>query len=224
MATSTTQRVGIWIIAVVLTVGTLAGFIAMILAPQNEADDQARLQEAYAKYQEDLNAAEAKKAEQQAKLESEAAALSSQYFEMFNQYASRVGTYDKAKAQEKLVTADIKEGDGEVIAEDTAYAVYYLGWLPDGTIFDGSIDGDSLKTPFIARPNGTITGWSEGAQGMKIGGVRELTIPSEKAYGEGGQGTIPANSPLKFIIMPIRKLETIKDPELPQEVLQSYGG
>jgi FKBP-type peptidyl-prolyl cis-trans isomerase len=224
MATSTAQRTGIWIIAVVLTVGTLAGFIAMILAPQNEAADSARLEKAYAEYQTAVNDAEKKKSAQQTALDGEAEALSNQYFAEFNTYASRVGTFDKDKAQEKLVVEDLKNGTGEEIGESTTYAVYYIGWLPDGTIFDGSIDGSKLKSPFIARPNGTIAGWSEGAKGMKIGGVRQLTIPSEQGYGSAGQGTIPADTPLRFVLMPFRKLETINEPEIPQEILQSYGG
>lgn len=224
MATSTAQRTGIWIIAVVLTVGTLAGFIAMILAPQNEAADSERLEKAYAQYQSAVTAAEEKKTAQQTALDAETDALSNQYFAEFNSNASRVGTFDKEKAQEKLTVEDLKTGTGEEITEDTTYAVYYIGWLPDGTIFDGSIDGSKLKSPFIARPNGTIAGWSEGVQGMKIGGVRQLTIPSEQGYGSAGQGTIPADTPLRFVLMPFRKLETIKDPEIPQEILQSYGG
>ena len=224
MATSTAQRAGIWVIAVVLTIGTLAGFVAMILAPNNEAADSARLQTAYADYQKAATEAQEKQSAQQAALDKEADTLSAQYFEEFKGYSNRVGAFDKDAAQKELVKEDIKVGAGEDITADTTYAVYYIGWLPDGTIFDGSIDGEKLKSPFIARPNGTIAGWSEGALGMKIGGVRQLTIPSAQGYGESGQGSIPADTPLRFVLMPFKKLETIKDPEIPQEILQSYGG
>ena len=220
MATSTAQRTGIWIIAIVLTVGTLAGFVGMILAPQNDAADSAKLQDAYAKYQKDAADAQAKKDAQQAELDEQAAALSGQYYEQFNGYNSRVGAFDKDKAQEKLVVEDVQEGSGAVIGDDTSYAVYYIGWLPDGTIFDGSIENGALKAPFIARPNGTIAGWSEGAKGMKIGGVRQLTIPSAQGYGETGQGSIPADTPLRFVLMPIKTVETIKEADIPQELLQ----
>jgi hypothetical protein len=58
---------------------------------------------------------------------------------------------------------------------------------------------------------------------MKVGGVRELTIPSDKAYGEAGSGDkIPANTPLKFIVMVIPTPEAIKEPAVPQELLQYY--
>lgn len=224
MATSTAQRTGIWIIAIVLTVGTIAGFIAMILAPQNEAKDSASLQAAYTKYQKEMTDVQNRQAAQQSALDAEKDALSAQYFNEFNSFSGKVGKFDKAEAQKKLVTEDLKAGTGEEVTKDTTYAVYYIGWLPDGTIFDGSIDGSKLKSPFIARPGGTISGWASGVLGMKIGGVRMLTIPSEQGYGAAGQGTIPADTPLRFVIMPIKKLETIKEPEVPKELLQSYGG
>jgi len=224
MATSTAQRTGIWIIAIVLTVGTIAGFIAMILAPQNEAKDSASLQAAYTKYQNEMTEVQNKQAAQQSALDAEKDALSSQYFSEFNSFSGKVGKFDKTEAQKKLVSEDLKAGEGEEVTIDTTYAVYYIGWLPDGTIFDGSIDGNKLKSPFIARPGGTISGWANGVIGMKIGGVRMLTIPSEQGYGASGQGTIPADTPLRFVIMPIKKLETIKEPEVPKELLQSYGG
>lgn len=221
MATSTAQRAGIWIIAVVLTVGTLAGFIAMILAPQNQAADASRQQAAIATYQKEAAAVQAKKEAQQKTIDAEADALSKQYFAEFNGYKSRVAKFNRDDAQKALVKTDIKVGTGEEISDTTTYVVYYVGWLPDGTIFDGSIEGDKLKAPLIGRPGGLIQGWMEGVKGMKMGGVRELTIPSEKAYGEAGQGSIPANSPLKFIMMPFKTVETISEPEIPQELLQA---
>ena len=45
---------------------------------------------------------------------------------------------------------------------------------------------------------------------MKIGGVRIISIPSALGYGDQDQGTIPANSPLKFVIMLVDKVEEVK--------------
>lgn len=65
-------------------------------------------------------------------------------------------------------------------------AMYYIGWNPDGIkIFDQSIDGETLKSPLSLDGVGVsdvIVGW-KGLLGMKVGGVRELTIPSDMAYG-----------------------------------------
>ena len=215
MATSTAQRTGIWIIAVVLTFGTLAGFIAMILAPQNEKTDAARLQTAYADYQ---KASE----DYQKKLEAQADKYSAIYYTGFSQYSSIPATFTAGDVK-TLSSRDILVGSGEEIKEGSAYSAYYIGWNPKGKVFDQSIDNGKLKSPI--KGGDQITGWNEGVIGMKIGGVRELTIPSDKAYGPTERSAdIPANTPLKFIIMVIPQVEDIKQPEVPKELLQSYGG
>ncbi len=65
---------------------------------------------------------------------------------------------------------------------------------------------------------------SKGVVGMKIGGVREITIPAAQAYGEAGSGEdIPANTPLKFILMIIPSPEKIAEPEMPAELQRLYS-
>lgn len=215
MATKKAQRIGIWIIAIVLTVGTLAGFVAIVLQPKNEANDQAKLTALSAEYQANQDA-------YQKKVTAQAAELSTMYFSQLSQYSSRVKSFDKASVTE-LKSEDLKVGDGAEITAETTFTAYYIGWNPDGVIFDQSIDGTSLKAPFSVSPGSVIKGWSEGTLGMKIGGIRELTIPSDKAYGEAGGGEkIPANTPLKFVIMVIPTPETIAQPEVPAELLKYY--
>lgn len=202
MATKKSQRIGIWIIAVALTVGTLAGFIAMIIAPQNQAMDEERKQKAYAEYQE--------------KVAKQGDDLSKKYFDTFAKYKTRPAPFE-AKDVKKLSTKDLKVDDGEKLTKDTQYSAYYIGWTPDGKIFDQSIDGNKLTAPI---PGGDlIEGWNEGVLGMKLGGVREITIPSDKAYGEAGGGDkIPPNTPLKFIVLAIPKPAEIP---IPQELTQN---
>lgn len=204
MSTTRSQRIGIWVIAVVLTIGTIGSFFAVILANNNAGKDQASQQEVQEKYNKLI-------AEYQEKVNKQADELSKQYYPVLSQYTGEVGSFNKDDVKE-LSTRDLKEGDGETIGDDTTYSAYYIGWNPDGKIFDQSIDGDKLKPPIPG--SGLIEGWMEGVKGMKLGGVRELTIPADKAYGDKGSGElIPPHTPLKFIVLVIPSPPTIPVPD-----------
>ena len=47
---------------------------------------------------------------------------------------------------------------------------------------------------------GVIPGWTEGMQLVAVGGMIELDIPSELAYGPQGRPGIPPNANLRFIV------------------------
>jgi len=101
------------------------------------------------------------------------------------------------KNNEGLIVVDIEVGSGkEAKAGDTAI-MHYTGTLDDGTKFDSSVDrGDPLE--FTLGTGMVIAGWDEGIPGMKVGGKRKLTIPSEMAYGDAGTGPIPGGATLHF--------------------------
>lgn len=215
MATKKSQRIFIWVIAVVMTVGTIAGFVAMMIAPTNQKIDQERLSKLTSQYQQEYTA-------YQSKVDAQAIELSAKYHDTFKQYSSRPAAFDASSATE-LKTEDLAVGDGETITDSSSYSAYYIGWNPTGKVFDQSIDGTKLKSP-IAGGN-LIEGWNKGVVGMKVGGVRELTIPSDLAYGETGSGEdIPANTPLKFIVFIIPAVESIQEPAMPAELRKYYGG
>lgn len=215
MATTKGQRIGIWIIAAFMLVGTVGSFLMIVLANDNAQMDQARIEAATKKYQEDSTA-------YQAKVTAQNKELSSKYFESFNAYMSQPTAFNAEEAKE-LSTRDLQEGTGEVIGENATFTAYYVGWNPTGKVFDSSVQDGTLKAPITAAPGGVIEGWLKGAVGMKTGGVREITIPANLAYGETGSGEdIPANTPLKFIIMVIPTPEKLPEPEMPKELLQYY--
>lgn len=93
---------------------------------------------------------------------------------------------------------DIECGDGEEAAKGDSVEVHYVGKLENGKKFDASRDrGQTL--PFQIGAGQLIAGFDEGVVGMKVGGVRELTIPPELGYGEAGQPpVIPPNATLIF--------------------------
>lgn len=98
----------------------------------------------------------------------------------------------------KLIIEDIKVGDGREVKTGDTVVMQYKGTLVDGTKFDSSYDRNEPFTTQIGVGQ-VIKGWDEGVPGMKIGGKRKLTIPSDLAYGESGAGgVIPPNATLVF--------------------------
>jgi peptidylprolyl isomerase len=98
-----------------------------------------------------------------------------------------------------LEIEDTVAGTGDAARNGQVVTVHYTGTLADGTEFDSSV-GEQPFT-FTLGAGDVIDGWDEGVQGMKVGGERTLVIPSDLAYGEGGQGPIPPNATLTFDIM-----------------------
>ncbi len=96
-----------------------------------------------------------------------------------------------------LKIEDVKVGTGEVAVKGALITVHYVGTLMNGKKFDSSRDrGEPFQFPL--GQGMVIQGWEQGFEGMKVGGVRKLTIPPELGYGSQDVGPIPANSTLQF--------------------------
>lgn len=97
-----------------------------------------------------------------------------------------------------LLIEEIRVGSGDTAVSGQFVSVHYTGWLTDGTKFDSSKDRDEpFEFPLGQRT--VIAGWDEGVQGMRVGGVRKLTIPPHLGYGaRGAGGVIPPNATLVF--------------------------
>ena len=105
----------------------------------------------------------------------------------------------------ELIRHDATTGAGAEARAGQRVTVHYTGWLYDetrddhkGRKFDSSRDRNE---PFAFRLGGgeVIRGWDEGVAGMRVGGHRTLTIPSEMGYGRrGAGGVIPPNAVLVF--------------------------
>jgi FKBP-type peptidyl-prolyl cis-trans isomerase len=97
-----------------------------------------------------------------------------------------------------LKIEDVKVGTGaEAKAGDTV-EVHYVGKLKNGKKFDSSRDSGK-PLPFKLGAREVIKGWDEGVAGMKVGGKRQLVIPSDLAYGaRGSPPDIPPDAELVF--------------------------
>jgi len=93
---------------------------------------------------------------------------------------------------------DMTVGTGAEAIAGKRVTVHYVGTLTNGSKFDSSRDRGQGFT-FQLGAGQVIKGWDQGVAGMKIGGIRNLTIPPELGYGAGGfPPVIPANSTLIF--------------------------
>ncbi len=97
-----------------------------------------------------------------------------------------------------LKYVELKEGTGATPQPGQTVEVHYVGTLEDGTKFDSSRDRGQPFS-FKIGVGQVIKGWDEGLSTMKVGGRRQLIIPSELGYGaRGAGGVIPPNATLLF--------------------------
>jgi FKBP-type peptidyl-prolyl cis-trans isomerase len=105
-----------------------------------------------------------------------------------------------SKSVTSLQIVDTAVGTGAEARPGRRVRVHYTGTLMDGTKFDSSKDHNQ-PFEFTLGTGSVIPGWDEGVQGMRVGGVRQLTIPASMGYGARGfPPDIPGNAALKFEI------------------------
>jgi len=107
----------------------------------------------------------------------------------------------------KLMITDQKVGTGAAAEDDMTVEINYTGWLysakaPDhrGTKFDSS-DDNGQPLSFTLGNEEVIAGMESAVRGMRVGGKREVIMPSRMGYGTRGAGSdIPPGSALVFDI------------------------
>lgn len=105
----------------------------------------------------------------------------------------------------ELVENELIEGTGAEATKGDEVTVQYVGvGFESEEEFDSSW---SRNEPFSFPPGAgeVIPGWEQGVEGMKVGGRRELIIPSELAY--GSTGSPPAIGPNEALIFVVDLLE-----------------
>lgn len=230
LKTSVGQRIVIAVVALLLLGSTVLTYALIVLSrgSSSNSSNAAKIAEIEAKY-------DAKRQE----VEDAAASISDKdkYFAELKKYADQqVKSYNSTAANnEKLKTTDLKEGTGRALVEnDSDYLAYYVGWCPDGSIFDTSFtyaedDTDKLTPTGLGAPiaaGSLIEGWVQGVTGMKINGIRQVNMAGELAYGETTEGNHicgMSNAPLRFLVLPIEdeRLQTLTN-ELSELRMQLY--
>lgn len=192
MATRTSQRIGIWVIAGMMLIGTIGGFTVLLIDPSGGADVRQQAEQ-------DRQAKQMEKYERLVRESAEARMASSKPLEGFEATA-----FDKESVTELQVEV-LTEGDGVVLSENTTISANYFGWTSDGKIFD-STNQDGKVEPAKFGLNQVIEGWTKGLTGVKVGSIVRLTIPTDMAYGDDEVAGSPAG-PLMFIVEVVEKVE-----------------
>ncbi|ASU35938.1 FKBP-type peptidyl-prolyl cis-trans isomerase [Mucilaginibacter xinganensis] len=83
-----------------------------------------------------------------------------------------------------------------VITSASSFTSTYTGALLNGTVFDGSNNGDNVATLTVSS---LVQGVQEALEQNIVAGTKiSMIIPSTLGYGNGSAGTIPINSVLRF--------------------------
>ena len=103
-----------------------------------------------------------------------------------------------------VIVEEIITGTGAEAKLESNITFDYEGKLANGFIFDSSYkNGQPLNSSLLRL----VKGWQEAIPGMKVGGVRRLTIPPALGWPQGTpDGAIPPNSTTYFWI----KLQEVK--------------
>lgn len=124
------------------------------------------------------------------------------------QLAAAAAEAGAVKTDSGLVIRTLTPGTGKSPAASDTVKVHYHGTLPDGTVFDSSVDRGE---PAEFALDQVIPCWTEGVQKMQVGEKAKLTCPPGIAYGDRTAGTIPAGSTLTFEV----ELLGIQDKQAP---------
>jgi FKBP-type peptidyl-prolyl cis-trans isomerase len=129
------------------------------------------------------------------------------------QVMQQVGTASRAEGeaflqqfeqQEGVTTTEsglryrvIEQGEGEPPGPDDVVSVHYEGRLPNGQVFDSSIQrGQPVRFPV----QGVVPGFSEALQLMSPGAQYEIVLPPELGYGDQAPPSIGPGQTLIFTV------------------------
>lgn len=96
-----------------------------------------------------------------------------------------------------LVFEELRAGTGAQVGVEDTVRAHYTGWLRDGTMFCSS---HAFREPEPLRMEWVLPGFAEGLQRMRAGGVYRLTIPAELAFGASGNGRVPPNATVVYVV------------------------
>jgi peptidylprolyl isomerase len=109
-------------------------------------------------------------------------------------------TIPKVAPPKSLEVNVLKSGSGSKVASGDYAVVKYTGLLwSDSTVFDSTWKTNQATALQIQK--GTVVdGFAKGLIGQRVGSQVLLVIPPSQGYGAQGNGTVPANATLVFVV------------------------
>jgi FKBP-type peptidyl-prolyl cis-trans isomerase len=103
----------------------------------------------------------------------------------------------------------IEEGSGESPVGSDKVRIHYHGTLPNGTVFDSSINPSNggPPQPIELGVDQFVSGFSTALKAMKKGSRWKVVIPSDLAYGKRAKGMIGPDQTLLFELQLIEILK-----------------
>lgn len=98
----------------------------------------------------------------------------------------------------------LRPGTGQRPSSYNRVKVHYHGTLPNGTVFDSSVQ---RGTPATFGLNQVIAGWTEGIPLMQEGAKYRFIVPPHLAY--GARGMPPKIGPNQTLIFEVELLEVV---------------
>ena len=120
-----------------------------------------------------------------------------------------------------LVITDLRKGTGPKAAEGDTVLVNYVGVRSeDGVEFDNSYDRGSPFSVTLGA-GGVIAGWEQGLIGIQAGGMRQLDIPADLAYGDQGAGdVIRPGDAISFVVEAVAVLPLTDPADKPEITIE----
>ncbi len=179
--------------------------------PEGKMDEE-ELQAALQAFQQRVMEAQQEKMkaameEQQKELEEAGAKNQEEGGAFLEENAQRDGVTVTESGLQYEVLASGEDGAKSPTLDDTV-EVHYHGTLPDGTVFDSSVERGNPATFGLKQ---IIKGWQEVLPMMKEGDKWKVFVPSELGYGEQGAGPGSDIGPNQVLIFEIELLDVKGD-------------
>lgn len=110
-------------------------------------------------------------------------------------------TVPQEAAPKKLKVNVLKAGTGKKVAEGDTVVMKYTGvvWDEASSVFDSTWTKNQAVMIKVAKDT-VVSGFVKGLVGQKVGSQVLLVIPPDEGYGAQGQGEVPANATIIFVV------------------------